>query len=75
VSKKKETSLYTFSAKAVNKMKVLGKIPATTVYVEKLLGFRGFASVCESSLLRKRRQKMREHGKEKVGVSKGNTLM
>jgi len=55
--RKEQTSLNTFSAKAVNKMKVLGKIPATTTYVDKLFGFRGFASVRQFSFPRKRRQK------------------
>ena len=74
MSKKKQTSLYTFSAKAVNKMKVLGMIAATTTYVDKLLGFRGFVSVCEFSYLKKKKEKIRERGKEEVGVSKNSIL-
>lgn len=49
--------MYAFTAEVVNKMKVLGEIPAITAYVDKLLGFRTFAYVCQFSLLRKRRGK------------------
>ena len=57
MSEKKQTSLYTFTAKVVNKMKVFSKTPATTAYVDTLLGFRGFASLCEFSFIIKRRKK------------------
>jgi hypothetical protein len=56
-------------------MKEHGKMPATTAYVDKLLGFRGFASLCEFSFLRKRIQKKKKgRGKEEVVVSYDNTL-